>query len=75
MNFHEWWNEYVDAAGGGDLQPSDIAGAITRAEPWLNAGLQECSSRAIALLSESYKADSPATLGALLQESTGEDLG
>ena len=74
MNFHEWWNEYVDAAGGGDLQPSDVAGAITRAEPWLNAGLQECSSRAIVLLIESYKADSPTTLGSLLQESTGEDL-
>ncbi|MCY3899287.1 MAG: hypothetical protein OXF86_11975 [Caldilineaceae bacterium] len=75
MNFNRWWTEYVIAADGGDLLPSDIVDAITEAEPWLNAGLQECSARAIALLIESYRADGSTTLATLLHENTGEDLG
>ena len=74
MNFNEWWTEYVDAAGDGDCQPSDVAGAITGAASWLNAGLQECSARANALLPELHKVGGPDILSTLLQESAGEDL-
>ena len=74
MNFNQWWTEYVDAAGGGDLRPSDIVDAITEAEPWLKGGLQECSARAYALLTELDRADKPDTLSTLLKESAGEDV-
>ena len=57
MNFNDWWNSYVNAAGGAQCQPSDIAGAITEAASWLNAALEECSARANALLPELNKVD------------------
>ena len=74
MNFNEWWTDYVAAAGSGDLLPSDIVGAITEAEPWLKASLQECSARAYALLTELDRAGEPDTLSTLLKESAGENV-
>lgn len=74
MNFNDWWENYLNAAGGGDCQPADIAGAITEAASWLNPALQECSTRANALLPEMNKVDDQDTLSTLLQESAGEDL-
>ena len=74
MKFHDWWNEYVDAAGGRECQPSDIACAIARAEPWLDAGLQACSARASALRLVLDKANRSNSPGALLHGSAGGDL-
>ena len=59
MKFHDWWNAYVDAAGGKKCQPSDIACAIAEAKPWLNAGLHKCSKRALTLLIELDKSRWP----------------
>jgi len=73
MNFKDWWENYLNAAGGGDCQPTDVAGAIAEAASWLNPALQECSARANALLPVMNKADDQDTLSALLQESAGED--
>ena len=65
MDFNDWWENYLNAAGGGDCQPTDVAGAITEAASWLNAALQECSARANALLPVMNKVDDQDTLSAL----------
>lgn len=74
MKLRDWWNAYLDAAGGKKCQPSDIARAIAEAKPRLNAGLHECAGRALALLIALEKADGPNPLGGLMFESAGEDL-
>lgn len=73
MRFNDWWNAYVDAAGGNKCQPSDIACAIAEAKPWLNAGLHECSKRALALLTTLKKSDGSDILLDLLFENETED--
>ena len=73
MKFNDWWNAYLDAAGGKKCQPSDITSAIARAEPWMYVGLHKCSERAIALLVALNNADGPITLEVLLLESGGEE--
>ena len=74
MKFNDWWNAYVDAAGGKKFQPSDIACAIAGAKPWLNAGLHECSKRALTLLIELDRADGPNTLTDLIFQIAGGNL-
>lgn len=46
MNFNEWWKNYVNAAGGGDCQPTDIAGAGRVVAGCSSAGMLRAGQRA-----------------------------